>query len=146
MAAPASLDAWRAQVASFAAVGAYGTRLGWTVVSGGDEPRALKTAWVTGNFLDVLGVAVLRGRTFHDEETWSDAAPVVIVSDEYRARRFGPGVDVIGRTITVDDAQRTIVGVLPAGLSFPESGIALWLPLGWDRRPWARRGSGRTAS
>ncbi|MEM9595426.1 MAG: FtsX-like permease family protein, partial [Acidobacteriota bacterium] len=45
--------------------------------------------------------------------------------------RGGAGDDgILGRTITVDEVQHTVVGVLPPGLAYPDGEVDLWLPLG----------------
>ncbi|MGH7649459.1 MAG: FtsX-like permease family protein [Gemmatimonadaceae bacterium] len=44
--------------------------------------------------------------------------------------RFGGARDVIGRTLTLNDTARTIVGVLPPGLALPgQNPVAVWIPL-----------------
>src|SRR5262249_56640662 len=57
-------------------------------------------------------------------------------------RRFGADPNVIGRTLTVDTFGRrdyTIAGVMGPGFRFPNR-TEIWLPVGWDGIPRARRG------
>ncbi|MCI0437074.1 MAG: ABC transporter permease [Gemmatimonadetes bacterium] len=139
--APANLFDWRARVAAFADVTAYGA--GVATVGGGEGvAEAVPAAFVMGNFFAVVAVRAAHGRTFHEGETWSDAAPAVVLSDGLWARRFGRDPGVIGSLITVDEVERRVVGVMPRGFDFPVRGAELWLPMGWDRsspeRAWFR--------
>lgn len=94
----------------------------------GVAPDALHGARVTSNFLDVLGAAPLLGRGFlSSEETPGEA--VAIISAELWRRRFNADPHLIGATVRLDAAPCTIVGVLPAGFSFPIPGTDVWRPL-----------------
>ena len=51
----------------------------------------------------------------------------------YWQRRFGGDPTVVGRRITVDGTAREIIGVLPQGFWFMDTGHDLVLPLRFDR-------------
>jgi putative ABC transport system permease protein len=74
----------------------------------GDEPegRLADVNTVSPEFFSLLGLPIVRGRVFADGET--DAALVT----ESTARRYWPGQDAIGRTVTIDGRRRHIVGVV----------------------------------
>lgn len=93
-----------------------------------DGPEPLKGARVSTNFLDVLGVAPLRGRTFFPAEE-EPGTQVVLISAELWERQFGGDPEIVGGTATLSGSPFTIVGILPAGFLFPVSGIDLWLSL-----------------
>jgi putative ABC transport system permease protein len=131
---PANLFDWREQVDAFHDVAGYGT--GLAAIAGEGPPEVVAGAWVTGNFFDVLGVPAAQGRQFRDEETWSGVPRVVMLSDRLWARRFGRDPAIIGRTVAVDETPREVVGIVPPGAEFPERGVDIWQPLGWD--PGAR--------
>jgi putative ABC transport system permease protein len=57
----------------------------------------MKWATVSGNYFGALGVPLLRGRFFNDQDTKS-TTPVVIIN-ETMARRYWPGEDPIGKGI-----------------------------------------------
>jgi macrolide transport system ATP-binding/permease protein len=57
---------------------------------------------VSPDYFAVLGIPLLRGRVFTDQET-SSGAPVTVVSQS-TARRLWPGQDPIGRTIRISTA------------------------------------------
>ena len=47
--------------------------------------------------------------------------------------RYGADPGVIGKTVRVDEVARTVVGVMPAGMRFPED-TALWIPFSLQAR------------
>ncbi len=74
-------------------------------------PEVLRGGLVEPAFFDVLGVRAALGRTFHRGDWRGD---VVVISDAFWRRRFGGDPGILGRTIRLDGAPRTVVGVLPA--------------------------------
>ena len=56
-------------------------------------------AFVSPNYFDLLGIPILRGRGFSEQEAATEA-PVIIVSAE-AARRLWPGEDPLGKTVPV---------------------------------------------
>ncbi|HEY7392243.1 MAG TPA: ABC transporter permease [Bryobacteraceae bacterium] len=123
------LDEMRSDAHSFEGIGAYFRTPESMSLSGGENgPEPLKGARVSANFLDVLGVRPLAGRTFLPEEDRSGGPPVVMISAALWHRRFGADSEIAGKTVTLDDRSYTIVGVLPAGFEFPASGYDIWLP------------------
>src|SRR5947199_631253 len=66
---------------------------------------------VTSNYFDVLGVHPIRGRNFLPEE--EETADVAMVTENFWQKRMGGDANVIGRSITLNGASHTIVGVLP---------------------------------
>jgi len=99
--------------------------------SGGD-PRRTFAAFVSGNYLEVLGIPIVRGRGFTpDEARAGSQAPVAIASHVYW-QRTGRDPNIIGRTVTVNERPVTIVGVTPPGFTgtMMVFGPELFLPLG----------------
>jgi putative ABC transport system permease protein len=129
--APASFFAWRDRVRSFKNVAAYGG--GVVTIADGTAAESVPAASVSGNFFDVIGVPAEYGRTFHDDETWSDTTAVVMLSDGLWARRFGRNPAIVGSTITVNEESSLVVGIVPPGCEFPENGVDVWLTFRWDR-------------
>jgi predicted permease len=84
---------------------------------------------VTGNYFQVLGVRPALGRLFGPEDDRvPGASPVLVISHGAWQRRFGGSADVVGRTIRVNGAPFTIIGVGPAGFHGVNS---LFGPDGW---------------
>jgi putative ABC transport system permease protein len=77
-----------------------------------------------------LGVQPIMGRTFTDAEDVVDqVAPVVLVSYRSWQRRFGGDPGIVGRTITLDRAATTVIGVLPDGFEFFGTDREFFAPL-----------------
>jgi len=102
-------------------------------LSGAGEPEVLKGARVSANFLEILGVAPLQGRSFFADEDKPGAAPVAMISAELWRRRFGRDPAILGKTATLGGVPTTIIGVLPPAFQFPMSGTDVWFtrPAEW---------------
>ncbi len=102
----------------------------WTYELVGSEGKELMPgARVTASLFDVLRVQPSVGRGFLEEEDSPAGQPVAVISDALWRARFGASPDVIGRTLVAGDTVYTIVGVLPAALTFPSHDTAIWTPL-----------------
>jgi putative ABC transport system permease protein len=110
-------------------VGAY-FESGFTMTGNG-EPERVDGACVSWNLFDLLGVQPLLGRTFRPEEDAPNVETAVIVSYGVWQRRYGGDPRLVGRTIQVGGTPRTVVGVMPKGFRFPETG-ELWTPMSLD--------------
>ena len=99
------------------------------------------TSFVTSDYFRVLGVRPVLGRT-------PAATALEAVIDQRLWRDLlGGGSDVIGRSIKLDDAVVTVVGVAPPGFVGPNattSGYMVWLPL--DARRVVNGASGPPAT
>jgi putative ABC transport system permease protein len=93
-------------------------------LSGVAAPERIKAARISASLLDVLGVPPALGRAFTSEED-SGRQPVAILSDGLWRRSFAADPSVVGKAVMLDRRAYTIVGVMPAGASFPPSGPRL---------------------
>jgi predicted permease len=86
---------------------------------------------VSENYFSVLGIAALRGRTFESMSPPELAAsPPVLISENYWQRRFGGDPAVLGKSIRLNGAALTIVGITPH--NFTGTSVAapdFWLPI-----------------
>lgn len=98
----------------------------------GDGARRLLTALVSSNYFDALGVRLAAGRPFTLEEERPGArVPVAIVA--YPAwKRAGLDPAFVGRTLTINSDEYTIIGVAPEGFSGTMAMLSpeVFLPLG----------------
>jgi predicted permease len=86
-------------------------------LSAGGETQFVDGVWASGAFFEVLGVPAFLGRTFSsvDDPPGDDpATPVAVISYGFWQRRFGGTPAVIGRTLTLDRVEFTIIGVTPS--------------------------------
>ena len=91
----------------------------------------VQSEYVGGNYFDLLGVAAAEGRTFAPEEDGSPGSqPVVVVSENFRRRRFGDESPV-GKSLTLNNVPLTFVGVAPSdfrGMVLEEP-TDIWVPV-----------------
>jgi len=134
---PEYLD-YRAQQHSFEAMAAY---YGGTVnVSGTGDAERYNGSWVTASMFDVAITRPLLGRTFRPGEDAPGGGAVTVIGYGMWQRRFGGDPGVLGKSLRVNGAPFTIVGVMPQAYRFPDN-ADLWLPLQFE--PGAPRDQGQ---
>ena len=107
-------------------------------------------AYVTSNYLRLLGLRPAIGRGFTPDDERPGAAPVAMISYGRWQRQFAGSADVVGKTVKapeVDQRIYTIVGVMPPEIAVPMSvavGVnrglrqaapGIWLPTSLDSIP-----------
>jgi putative ABC transport system permease protein len=88
-------------------------------LSGTGEPVELRGAQVSADFFPVLGVRPALGRIFTPEDDRLEDSRVVILTHQLWQERYGADPALIGRQITVNRRQFTVIGVLPPEFYFP---------------------------
>jgi macrolide transport system ATP-binding/permease protein len=89
-------------------------------------------AAVTANYFQTLGVTIIRGRRFSEEEDRRDgSALVAVISEELWRDKFQRSMQAIGQSVTLNGHPATIIGVAApkfhgAFLGGPED---VWVPL-----------------
>jgi predicted permease len=126
----AALDAldileWQRRSETLQHLGAYDSLTPLTMIHSG-EPLRVAGSRVTPALFEVLGVGAAIGRTFNRDE---ERARTVILSHRLWQTVFGADPAVVDRTMVLDDAAYTVIGVMPAGFEFPEPATEFWLPL-----------------
>ena len=102
----------------------------WTYEVAGPEGKELiPGARVTASMFEVLRLQPSLGRAFLAEEDSPAGQAVAVISHAFWRSRFGGSPDVVGRTFVAGDTVYAIVGVLPAGITFPAHDTAVWTPL-----------------
>jgi putative ABC transport system permease protein len=123
---------WRDQSHSFEAIGAVRNNV--MTMTGGAEAERLPTQNVTANLFDLLGIKPELGRTFSDAEDKPGAPPVAVISDSLWERRFSSSPSVLSQTITLDNENYSIIGVMPPRFEILQQAADVMLPF----EPWAR--------
>ncbi|HEY4837990.1 MAG TPA: ABC transporter permease [Candidatus Acidoferrales bacterium] len=80
---------------------------------GRDGAEELQAERVTWNFFDVLGTQPAAGRTFTLDDDQPGGKQVVVIGEELAQRLFGREQNAIGRSVSLDSKDYTIIGVLP---------------------------------
>jgi len=87
---------------------------------------------VSGNYFDVLGVKAALGRAFMpDEDKTPGAHPVVVLSQGLWQRSFGGDTNLVGKTISLNRHDFTVIGIVPEGFTGTNLGPGpdLWVPM-----------------
>ena len=103
------VEDWTARTRAFSEVGAY--VYGSANVTDQEGPEQIMYTRVTANMFDVLDAPALMGRTFRPEEGQPGAEPVVILGHGLWERRYASDPSVLGRAITLDGVQHTVIGI-----------------------------------
>ncbi|MCU1267453.1 MAG: macrolide transporter ATP-binding/permease protein [Acidobacteria bacterium] len=102
---------------------------GWPAnLTGAGEPERLQGFQVSANLFPLLGVNAEVGRTFVAEEDRPGANRVVVLSHALWQRRFGGDRNVLGRKLTLNGEDYSVVGVLPPDFRYYNK-TDLWAPL-----------------
>lgn len=88
-------------------------------LTGQDRPDRLVGSFVTTNFFDVFGAKPWMGRLFLPGEDQPGSPYVVVLSYAAWQTRFGADPQILGRQITLNNENYSIVGVLPRGYLLP---------------------------
>lgn len=104
---------------------------------GSGEPVRIEAARVTAQVFPLLGVAPLVGRVF-DSTRVGDAGSVV-VSHALWQTQFGGDEQILTRTLQLDGALYSVIGVMPPSFRFPSDDVVLWLPLSLREEDFADR-------
>ena len=112
-----------------------------TVTGGGGDAERVSVALATWNLFPALGIEALLGRTFGPNEDRPGSGATALLSHGYWQSRYGADPGVIGRSVILEGRPRTIVGVMPAAFSFPDTDVRFWLPLAITSQDFTRRGN-----
>ncbi len=78
-------------------------------------------AYITSNYLQMLGVRPALGRTFTAEEERPGGPRVAMISYGVWQRRYGGRPDALGKSVRLEGRAYTIVGVTPPNIGAPMS-------------------------
>ena len=92
------------------------------------EPKRVIGSFVSANFFHMLGVEPAVGRGFRQGEDAAGAARVVLVSFGTWQSLFAGDEALIGKTLVLNDAPYTVIGILPRDFRFPWGDAQVWVP------------------
>lgn len=84
------------------------------ILTGLGEAEQVDGVFVSTGFFEQLSVNPVLGRAFAPGEDRIGAAPTVMISGGFWKRKFGSAQDVLGKSLTLDGKDYTIIGVIPA--------------------------------
>ena len=99
-----------------------------------DRTERVRVTDVSATLLEVLGVKPALGRLFTAEDGRPGFMSLrwripILLSHDFWVDRFGADPNIIGRVITLPDSPREVIGVMPAGFSFPNAETQIWMLL-----------------
>ena len=115
-------------------------------LTGRGEAEQVNAEFISSDFFPLLGVKPVMGRTFAAGEDQIGAAPLALVSEGFWKRKLDAAPDVLGKSLTLDGRNYTIVGVIPASFhlripSFRDREV--YAPIGqWSNPLLNTRGAG----
>src|SRR5438874_2081115 len=92
---------------------------GWGTTCG-MHAELVTAAEVTSDFFAVLGAAPYLGSAFREEHQ-HPGTRAVILSRHLWERRYGSDPGIIGKTVGIEGEPYSVLGIMPAGFSFPEN-------------------------
>src|ERR1051326_1656394 len=87
-------------------------------ITGGAFPEEIAGTYVTENAGAFLGVRPLLGRNIEPSDAENGGHSVVVLNYRFWQRHFGGDPHVIGRTLEINHAPCTIIGVMPRSFAF----------------------------
>lgn len=116
---------WQRQASAFRQMAAY--EFDSFSYRSGKVAERMSGAMVTADFFRVLGVAPAVGRDFEPGDDDPAKPHLAILSYGAWQRRFGRDSEVVGRTMLINGAPYTIVGIMPSSFApFPSPGTEIW--------------------
>ena len=117
---------WQQQCTSCEKIAAYST--GGAFIATNDQTERVLSGYVSADFFAVLRTPPLSGRGIEEADMPDEAPWVAVISYALWQRRFGGAADVVGRHIVMNTHDTIIIGVMPAGFTYPEN-VEMWIPI-----------------
>jgi predicted permease len=92
-------------------------------------PSHLEASQISSGFFHTLGTELALGREFTPQENQPGGASVVVISHQLWRERFGDSPAVLGKSVTLDGVDYSIVGVAPPGFRLNDD-ADVYMPLG----------------
>jgi predicted permease len=122
-----------------------------TELTGKELPEHVAAVYLTENAGAFFGVHALLGREIQPSDAQDGGRPIAVLNYKFWQRHFQGDPKVIGRTLQLDHANYTIVGVMPRSFAFNDTlGVGdVYLPrallhdsinppIAWPYTPWIK--------
>jgi len=90
-------------------------------ITGGALPEDISGIYLTENAGSFFGVRPLFGRNIEPYDAENGGHSVVVLNYRFWQRHFGGDPDIIGRTLEINHAPYTIIGVMPRSFAFNDT-------------------------
>jgi predicted permease len=125
-----NLKDYQVRNAVFSSLGGFSPPMPMTLVEGTAQERFFGQL-VTQGYFEALGLTPAKGRFFLPSEVSTPgSAPIAVLSYGAWKSRFNSAADVMGKTLEINGAPFTVVGVAPQGFLGVSAifGPDVWLP------------------
>jgi putative ABC transport system permease protein len=119
---------WKQQGGVLAGMGAH---VSWefNLSGSGTQPERVAGGEVSSEWLPALGIEPMLGRYFSAREDVAGAGHFVLLSSALWKSRYDANPGIVGKSVPLDGAPYTVVGVMPAGFNGLDGKELLWTPL-----------------
>jgi len=126
---------WQKDNHSFSSM-AISRGYGFTLTGRGDAEQ-LDAKLISSDYFVVLGANPVIGRTFATGEDKIGAAPIVLIGEGFWKRKFEASPNVLGKSVTLDGKNYTIVGVISEAVDLYRNAhpTDLYAPIGQWSNP-----------
>jgi predicted permease len=76
-------------------------------------PSHFNCSQISRGFFSTLGLQLALGREFNPQEDQQGGVPAAVISNHLWRERFGGSYEVLGKTVTLDGVDYSVVGVAP---------------------------------
>jgi predicted permease len=121
---PANYRDLNAATTSFASFAAYDKRS--LNLIGQGEPQRIEATQVTANLFPTLQRPAWIGHYFSADDDKPGAPGTVVLSYPLWQTEFGGDASVLGKSVFLDNAPFTVIGVMPSDFHFPTPETQLW--------------------
>ncbi|HTR35742.1 MAG TPA: ABC transporter permease [Bryobacteraceae bacterium] len=129
---PTRYNILRRQTQAFQDISAY---TGFAAsLTGGANPEQVHALHVTAGYFHLFGAPMIEGRSFTADEDRPNGGNVVVLSFGLWQRRFAGDRSITGKSISLNGAPHTVVGVVGPGFNTEVDAASpdLWLPFQID--------------
>ncbi|HLJ49798.1 MAG TPA: ABC transporter permease [Bryobacteraceae bacterium] len=100
------------------------------VLTGHGPAQQLKSALVGQPLFDMLGVQAEIGRTFLPDDVKGGCT--LVLSDAFWRTNLGASADIVGKTLTLDNAPCMVLGIMPAAFVYYPNQTDVWMLFSTD--------------
>ena len=126
---PPNFRDWRRESTSFESMAAYQGGNTLFIPDPAGVLVRVDGATTIGDVFGVLRIRPVIGRTLTDEDDQPGAPAVILLSDELWRSTFNADPAIVGKTIAFADSSRTVIGVMPPDVAFPNRDIKYWISM-----------------
>jgi predicted permease len=95
------------------------------ILHGEDDAVRINVGLITGNFFEVMGLSLVRGRPTGPGDDGPGVPPVMVLTHEYWMKRFGGDTSIIGKQVLLSGGPVTVIGIVEPAPTFPNRYDAL---------------------